>query len=339
MKFPIRIDKGLNSIELHISWSLHNMCNYRCSYCPSFNQKGCQDWLTKEQVVKFIDAVYEYYVKQKGLKKIQVSFTGGEPTLWKSFKDICRYITDREMTIGITSNGSPTIDYWRGFAHLFDWICLSYHPEYVNDKNFYDIIKYMHDRPDVAIPAIRFMMLSEGKYWNRCIAFANKIKSTMSNWTIEFVKVQNDFGEGITPVYYNEEQTDFLGSNNYEEQRGRTDLIRSTAHVWDLYVVYNTREKEKLRSNDLVNKNLTRFINWRCNIGLELLCIHSDGNITRGGCLQGGAIGRVTQDNSFVFPKEPVICKKEWCRCGTEIMVSKTKTWNRNSPIETRKQR
>lgn len=325
MKAPIRIDKGPNSIDLHICWSLHNTCNYRCSYCPSYNQNASQKWLRKDHIFRFIEAVYEYYVKQISLKRIQVSFTGGEPTLWSGFKDICRYIVDKGMTLGITSNGSLTADYWKDFAHLFDWICLSYHPEYVDDLKFYNLINYMHESSAVAIPTIRLMMLSEKKYWDKCIAFADTVKSTMNNWAIEFVKIQNDFGEDITPVHYEEGQINFLRSRGYEEHIGRPDLIRRTVYSWDLNVIYNTGEKEKLRTNDLVNKGLTTFTNWRCNIGLELLCVDYLGNITRSGCLQGGILGKVTQDGSFIFPREPVICKRKWCNCGTEIMVSKSK--------------
>lgn len=325
MKTPVCIEKGQNSVDLHICWSLHNACNYKCSYCPSYNRDASQKWLQKEHVFKFIDAVCEYYVKQLRLKRIQISFTGGEPNLWESFKDICRYIVNKGMTIGITSNGSLMTDYWKDFAHLFDWICLSYHPEFVNDRNFYNLVNYMHDKPDIAIPAIRFMMLSEKKYWDKCIAFADSIKSTMSNWSIEFVKIQDDFGKEITPVYYDKAQVDFLRLNGYEEQHGRLDLIRPTAYFWDLYVIYNTGQKEKLRTNDLINRDLATFNNWRCNIGLELLCIDYYGNITPSGCLQDRAIGRISQDDAFVFPDTPVICKKQRCNCGTEIMVSKNR--------------
>lgn len=323
MKIPVRIDKGPSSVDLHICWSLHNTCNYRCSYCPSYNQNASQKWLTKNLVFRFIDAICEYYVKQMRLERIQISFSGGEPTLWNGFKDICRYIADKGMTIGLTSNGSLPADYWEDFAHLFDWVCLSYHPGYVDERSFYSLVKYMHDRPDIVVPAIRFMMLPEEKYWDKCIVFADGIKSTMDNWTIEFVKIQNDFGEGITPVHYNNDQINFLQSSGYREQHNRPDLIRPTAYSWDLNVIYSTGEKEKLRTNDMINRGLTIFTDWSCNIGLELLCVNYYGNITRGGCLQGGIIGNITQDNPFIFPNEPVICKKQHCNCATEIMVSK----------------
>lgn len=325
MEIPVRIDKGLNSIDLHICWSLHNICNYRCSYCPPYNQNASQKWLEKDHVLKFVDAVYKYYIKQLRLKRIQISFSGGEPTLWPAFKDICRYIIDKGMTIGVTSNGSLTTDYWKDFAHLFDWICLSYHPEYADDQKFYGLVNYTHDRSDIAIPAIRLMMLSEKKYWDKCIAFADTIKSTMSNWAIEFVKIQNDFGESITPVYYNNDQINFLRSNGYEEQHNNPDLIRPTAYSWDISIIYNTGQKEKLRTNDILNRGLATFINWRCNIGLELLYVDYHGNITRSGCLQDSVIGKINQDVPFIFPSEPVICKRQWCNCGTGIMVTKSK--------------
>ena len=89
----------------------------------------------------------------------------------------------------MTSNGLLTRDYWQGFAHLFDWICLSYHPEFVDDERFYSVVRYMHESTDIVVPAIRLMMLEEIGYWNRCIVFADRIKLAMSNWAIEYVKI------------------------------------------------------------------------------------------------------------------------------------------------------
>ena len=112
-----------------------------------------------------------------------------------------------------------------------------------------------------------------------------------------------------------------------ELHRFTTPVLETDGHLyWDLDVIYTTGERERLRTNDLINNGMVCFEGWQCNVGLELLTVDYSGDITRaGGCRVGGIIGSVRHDTRFSFPEKPVVCTQDACLCGTNIMVSKSK--------------
>jgi MoaA/NifB/PqqE/SkfB family radical SAM enzyme len=75
-------------------------CNFSCHYCNPFY--GDIDFT---KICNFID-------KEKGsLKHIQL--TGGEPTEYGFLSELCRFINDREIRLGISTNGSADYNFYR----------------------------------------------------------------------------------------------------------------------------------------------------------------------------------------------------------------------------------
>lgn len=320
---PIKLVTRPDSMGLTIVWSVHNLCNYKCSYCPPYNSSATENWMKKENVFSFIDSVKRHYCDGLGYKKVTFSLTGGEPTLLKDLPEICQRIRENNMTIGLTSNGALPLSKWESFAPKLDWLCLSYHAESAKDEHFYSLLKYFHDRPDLVLPAVRFMMHPEEKLWNKCLNFAERIKNEFENWSIELVKIENGFGPGLKPVKYSPEQLEFLGAQKYEERKGAPELIPATQELKMLDVTYDNGNVEQLRANDLVNRDLVNFRGWSCYIGIESLMIHPSGKITRAGCEVGGKIGWIQQKEPIRFPSEAVYCRVPRCWCGTDISVTK----------------
>ena len=94
-------------------WSIHNKCNYQCSYCPEELHNGTLQWLSLEVLKGFVDKIENHYIKVLGHKNILFSFTGGEPTLWKDFKIFVNYIHQKGFKSGLTSNNSVSEVFWK----------------------------------------------------------------------------------------------------------------------------------------------------------------------------------------------------------------------------------
>jgi hypothetical protein len=67
-----------------------------------------------------------------------------------------------------------------------------------------------------------------------------------------------------------------------------------------------------------------RWFGWSCHIGLESLSISYRGEVYRGGCRQGGLLGRIT-DESINFPVAPIICRQQVCHSISDITTTKVK--------------
>ena len=81
-----RIGFKKNSETFFITWSLHNLCNFRCEYCPPNLNNGTTKNISLENIEKF----YNDLKRKIPNKKIIFAFSGGEPTLHPQFIDIIK---------------------------------------------------------------------------------------------------------------------------------------------------------------------------------------------------------------------------------------------------------
>jgi organic radical activating enzyme len=315
-----------NKNSLHICWMLHNACNHRCSYCHEANWNGSHRWLTLAAVESFWSQVQRHY---KG-KRIHVSFTGGEPTVWPEFTRFCRILKEHGHDLGVTSNGGLQLKIWQESRDLFNWICLSYHPEYPKDDHLLEVIRILSPRTRLAI---RIMMHKEEKFWHRSVDFGEKIRSLpeAAPVFVEYVPLQVNPGNWpaeCRPVVYEDWQADFLTTHNHFSHGGASAEIsahlNSIRDVWDYAVEFENGQRTFCRPNDLVANNQVNFKDWSCHAGLELLFVDERGYIYRGNCKTGGKIGNILH-KEIIFPTLPVLCPRRFCPCGTDIQVRKAK--------------
>ena len=325
---PVRKQKKLIAIKpaetlgdvLHICWMLHNQCNKRCSYCRDFNWNGSYRWLKYEHVVDFLERVFQHYRKDL----YHISFTGGEPTLWPDFARLVTFLRDRGCEVGLTTNATRRVDYWQGLSEKLNWVCLSYHPESAADEQFIEVTKHLMNRNRLAI---RLMMHKEEKYWNRSIAFGERLKTVEGcrHMFVEYVPLQDDFGLKSRPTEYAPWQQEFFSKQTHFVVSTAPDLeTHYRPEMWQYYCHYSDGSVEFCHANDLVAHNQVNFRGWECHIGRDLLFINHMGEIFRGNCMQGGKVGHVF-DRALKFPEGPLRCGVDFCPCGTDILVRKSR--------------
>ncbi len=135
---PIEIFRRSPSYEMTISWTIHNSCNYKCSYCPPSLHTGGTKNLDLERSIEFVKNIKSHYVDGLGMKNVLISFSGGEPTLWKGFEELCYTIGKLGLRMSITSNGSTSLKYWDRIARFFDTIVFSFHSEYADPDQYFE---------------------------------------------------------------------------------------------------------------------------------------------------------------------------------------------------------
>ncbi len=318
-RFPIAIkpsEKMGNMI--HISWMLHNQCNKRCSYCREFNWNGDSGWLKYDQIITFVDKVINH--SQKDL--YHFSFTGGEPVLWPQFDQLCHYLKNKGCEIGLTTNGSKSISYWENISDTLNWTCISFHPESSNEDHIFNVVKVLANKSRVSV---RLMMHKEKEFWDKSVAFGEKLKMAddCSFIFVEYVPLQNDFGLHSRPMVYENWQREFLEKENHFTVLPTKDVINTHRRdVWDYTTYFNDGTSEFCRPNDLVANNQVNFKNWICHIGLDLLFINHRGEILKGACKQGGNIGHIFDPN-LKLPTKPQTCGVNFCPCATDILIKK----------------
>lgn len=320
--------KGDNTYDLHVMWDLHHKCNFACSYCQDDLHNGSTDFLKLDYLKEFIDKIEKHYMQNLGHKNILFSFTGGEPTIWKGFTDFLEYGHAKGVQFGLTTNASVGLNFWKRTSRFFDYICMSFHPEFSNVDNFVKTFEFLHNDLETVIPSVRLMMHKENKYWNKSLEVMEKI-TKFPNWTYECVHILENYASATVhkTVYDDPGKEEFLAKHAFNSQFKESKYVHMPKVLFDYKVKYSDGQVEKLDENKLINKNQIDFNGWTCMVGVESLFVDACGEVWRTGCLpakQCGKLGDVLNPKEIEFPTTPITCNyADGCVCPTDIRISK----------------
>jgi MoaA/NifB/PqqE/SkfB family radical SAM enzyme len=294
-----------------VNWCLGNTCNFACSYCPSILHNGSKKWPELEDIKSFILKVKETHPN----KKLYFEFTGGEVTLYKNFLEIAQFCKSLGIHIGLISNGSRTLRYWKENKKYFDHICVSFHPEFSKKEHFLDVINCLSGSLRTHVN----VMMSPS-YFDICKSLVEDIIK-IDNISVALQPLIVDFGDQLYD--YSEEQMQYINNQDF--------LTRTIKHT---VTFENYRGKMKRVFPDGTGKSVSvhQFISretnnwqgWNCYAGVEQIIVDMDGSVYRGWCKVGGSIGKIW-DQQLQLYDNPVICDKDFCHCNFDIMSTKIK--------------
>jgi organic radical activating enzyme len=294
-----------------VDWMLNDTCTYDCTYCPSGNKAGKEKWLTLELAKGFLDSLENQLSPGQS---VEVLMTGGEPTIWPKFVDLCSYIKDKGWKVSVITNLVRSLDWWKTYWNLFSTVTYSYHSETTNDEEFVKKITWLDQNANNS-QAVKVMM--NPNEFDRCRQVFEKLSIT--DMPIVASPVQQTFGlEQINIPNYTEEQASWFSVNKY---------IPTSKDLESLFLrkqsVYDDGTVEDCNPNKIIVDKQNTFYGWDCDAGLENVFVDSAGNIYGATCKQGNLLGSIQQVDSIKWPTSPVVCKALICPCFTDIRISK----------------
>lgn len=303
-----------------ITWQVNNFCNYRCSYCNEGNWSGShrnEDNL--DSLIDNLKIIINHY-KKNGYINFKVFFSGGEPTIWKSLIPVSKFLKqelNNNVTLGINTNLSRKLNWWQQHYSLFDDIVASYHPEYVKKDNFFEVAEFLQDK--VNYLCMRMMMLEEK--FDQMIDIGFEIKQKFKNFNLEWVPLLDEMSVSAVPWKYTDPRiNEFFKHNSFES---KTTTYKPMPLI-NLSCIehYDDGSTKSLNSNRLVAENRNFFKGWRCQVN-ESIFISPTGTMRAASCGQGPILGNIF--NKFILEATPVVCQKDYCHCGTDILITKEK--------------
>jgi MoaA/NifB/PqqE/SkfB family radical SAM enzyme len=297
---------------MHITWIINNICTNACSYCPSSLHNGKNHHYDWENARRFFQQLFERY------PKVHCSIAGGEPSVSPFLPELVKTFHANNSTVGLTSNAAKTVEYWKNIAPYLNYVCFSWHPEFVDDKFLEKALAVAKYTP----VTVRVMM--HPLHWQKCVD-AYIVLSKVPTIEVENVRVLNWGGDSDKNAsVYSEEQLQWFVDNpridkvDYRPYKHKPKLeIGAKFHLDDGTI------DSSIHTVDYINKGMTNFNGYKCEIGLKSLFISWDGRIRRGNCSAGGTIGNINDPENIQWPDEPIVCGLNICHCTTDVEINK----------------
>ena len=120
----------------HLHLKLTDVCNAKCSFCVEQNAERCEN---ADYFVSQVDLMLSEMEKEGIL--FSVSVTGGEPLLFKKFKELCKVLNNHNIKfLTMNTNGKYLDKYISQIDGLFDFVNISRHAtsDEMNNEVFKD---------------------------------------------------------------------------------------------------------------------------------------------------------------------------------------------------------
>jgi organic radical activating enzyme len=280
---------------------IHNVCNYKCSYCNDYHRDGSHRWPDNwEPYINFINDL-----KTKN-KYVYVEVLGGEPTVWPKFQEFVDTISDENVFVEFATNASRTLRYWEQFKTQRAFMFLSWHYEFADDDHFYKVAEILQDKVSVSIP---LMIVPDN--FERAKNLYYRLKNLRVECTPKFTRTSIN---GHNYFEYTDEQREWIQNNSCHNMKPFGINWKIPQNLY-----FNG---EPMRFMKVLDKGLHMFKGYTCTAGIKRLMVEPDGNIKRCTKGVGGSLGNIKTGN-YNLPNNPIVCDYKACPCKLDAVVEK----------------
>ena len=282
--------------SIKIEWNLGKRCNYDCSYCPSSIHDSHSPHTPIDILERAVDRLCELG------KPLRISLTGGEPAVHPDIEDLFDYFKRKDVFwVNLTTNGTRASQWYLENEMFFNHVVFSLHFE--------------HDWKRVLHTINQFYDSTEREFFVNVMAHHDHMDSVR---TVVAQLIQKGIKFAIRRIRWTE------GDHNVFDDLRYNGKDLEWLLSMDATANPNCRvDNERIvHANDIIKKRENQFKGWTCNAGLESLMINWDGEVHRATCRVGGSLGNIYQ-GTFVAPRDPVICTRDWCTCAADIPLTK----------------
>jgi len=334
MTYPVKIQSTKAADSLEITWDITNSCNFHCRYCfPGANAGDVKVTKDLTLLADNFHHLINQYKNKLGKDKIFLKFGGGEPTIWNDFGEFLVKLKEqnKNLYIGVISNGSRTLRWWKEYGYLIDNATLSLHiAEADIDHHIAVADTLMSLGKKVSI-----LVLMDPTRWDDCVAAVDYIKANCKYRC--FIEVKPIVDVPNVTITYTDEQRTYLVSEVKQMPsvlwfaKNVNLILNGMIKKYSSIATLSDGTLLKATSASYLARGWSTFKGWSCDIGLDVVYISWSGEI-RGACGQY-IFNRSTPfnilDTDFVNTFDPImsssICIGNHCGCQPETHVSKHK--------------
>lgn len=303
-----------------ITWKLHNVCTYDCSFCGPAYKGGSERWLSLAENKLIFDKIH----KAANGKLIWLTFTGGEPTLYPDFIELAKYIKSKNCYLGVVSNGTRSLRWWEEArdAKIIDNLLLTLHPEQGSQPDhFIDILNLFTDEPTSTTCWITSTKETIDQAISAHIYLKKRTGSILLLKPMNIAEYQiKDYFKPHHEIYLKRYRT---SRGDLWESKKQTGISKEMSvennqiniHMSDGSVI-------TALTQEAMHNSWNRFKGWNCKIG-EFQAFIDRHRSHRGACFHTTSeyINLLEEDVRFI--SDPIVCTTEGCFCGSDLVSTK----------------
>lgn len=293
-------------------------------YCPDDRHDNTTAFPELEQMKSHWQQIFDK-TKHLGLP-YKISWSGGEPTLWKNFSPLINWIRSEYGSyikqMGTISNGSASTKYYLKLFSYLDYLTFSTHTEYMDEGKFFataqECQRYAVDNNK------SFMINIMEEYWDPDTSkrLIDLCKSNHINFHVSRIRY-NLPGTRTYPILKvkNKEQPLTDQVVNPELVQQADDTIKSYLNLssdnlkpdsnYNAQITYDDGRTVNIFSAKLYLLDLHHFKDWHCRAGSHRIFVLPDTSVWSSECLND-ELGYL-RDGSFQIQSEPVVCQRDTC--------------------------
>ena len=314
------------SSPLQVQWSMGNVCNWDCEYCPDYSKAGDNPWPDMNHCTNFLNQLFDHVNKID--KKVHIDLIGGEVTLFPQFKQLAEMINSNGSTLSIFSNGSRTVRFWEEVKDYLNTIVISYHPLSNTREHLTNVIDVLlssnRNDGEGTIPTVNFACVKN--YIDEIIAMRNELHYYWEGRVnLELRLLRDKRGHrkyGQWHYDYTQEEIDKIMAPPPWHNQPVDHYFTPTQQPGEIKIVHLNDSISWHNLNDIIVGNMNVFKGMYCNIGRESIVVDFKGNIRTGYC-QHGSAGHIS-DGNINFPSDShVLCQQESCFNLRDLQATK----------------
>lgn len=337
--------------KMTVTWDVGRRCNFDCTYCESSRHNLYSPPTSYDQLMNTFEFI-KSYAKLYNQKKVNINFTGGEPTVNPKFWDLAKHVYHSGIAeLGLTTNGTYDPKKIDHIQKYFNSVTISWHAESdkkIRDKVLDNILAlYRINKP----VSVNLMMHVD--YWDDAVEVYEILKEHKircnpvpigdgnlgyTDWFLDSEGIKRRTGH----KYDKDQQEWFWKANGIDTQSAKkimagTDLGRTCCGGRCLV----GKKQDEWQPVKMID---TRFKDWFCTINFYFLHIEQHtGNVYHHQTCQAtfngrGPIGNLKDTAAileatkiYLENPKPIVCPNNRCGCG--MCVPKAKNYDDFKPI------
>jgi sulfatase maturation enzyme AslB (radical SAM superfamily) len=192
-----------------LDWFLGKRCNFNCSYCPSTVHDNYSPHLELEKFIPAFDNLYDLI---RHHKLVEITFTGGEPTLNPNYLDIVKHVLKDNTRVITITNGTAHID---KLIYLLQsgGLTISIHQEYSQIDKILEKIHILYEYIRITNKLTVNYMIRPGTA-DKCRKFLDRLPPKKPNFFITIDPLMDNHNVKDHKTFdYDQEELSLIHSN------------------------------------------------------------------------------------------------------------------------------